>query len=78
MKIKIRKIEERPDAEIPDNIETGFERIYNVVSFMKPKVGKCFQLSSVEKYFTTSTVTEILDENTFKTRNSIYRWGVEE
>jgi hypothetical protein len=40
--------------------------------FEKPEVGKCFHLG----FFRTSAVQEIIDEQTIKTHNSIYRWEI--
>ena len=77
MKIKIRKLRELPDAMHPHNIEVGFE---NIIEFseniiIKPEIGERFPICS---YWSTSVVTEIINENTFKTLNSIYHWEVEE
>ena len=71
-KVKLTKIEELSNAEVPNNIPINAERI----GMMKdpPEVGRCFYIhSSISSYFRTSTVTEIIDETTFKTRNSIYK-----
>jgi hypothetical protein len=74
MKIKIVKLEERKDALHPNNMEVGFETIKEVPAkwFEKPEVGKCFHLG----FFRTSAVQEIIDEQTIKTHNSIYRWEI--
>lgn len=78
MDVKISKIEEREDALFPNNIETGYEKILGIDSedFVAPVVGECFLLLSSDNYFRTSIVKEIIDENTFKTMNSIYRWEI--
>ena len=46
-----------------------------------PQVGKMFYMTNVSQgkrqstnFFKTSPVIEILSSNTFKTRNSIYKW----
>jgi len=51
----------------PNRINEGFvtEGYFN----RKPKVGENFFVGS----FYTSVVTEIIDDNTFKTRNSTYK-----
>ena len=68
MIITIRKIKELEDAEHPNNIEEGFE--YTGLVFREPKVGECFRIGDMR----TSTVREILPENTFRTVNSVYQW----
>jgi ABC-type phosphate transport system substrate-binding protein len=84
-RIKLIKVKERKDAEVPNNIQEGEYRIGIAPS--KPIVGTSFWLTEVfekngEKYpdavgvlhwFRTSTVVDIIDENTFVTLNSIYR-----
>lgn len=69
IQIKLTKLDELPDAIHQNNIETG----YTVTGpfYGKPEVGKCFWVGG---WFRTSFVKEIIDENTFKTCNSIYRW----
>ena len=74
MKVKITKIEEREDALHPQNIPVGKEYIkeFPDALFEEPQVGTCFFLGS----FRTSAVQEVIDENTVKTHNSIYRWEI--
>lgn len=73
MKIRITKLEERDDATHPNNIEVGYVR----ESFMHyneldgPMVGRRFYIDHI---WSTSPVTEILSDNTFKTLNSVYKW----
>lgn len=69
MKIILEKISELPDAMHPNNIEVGHLQTGELIS--EPEVGKCFW---VGYFWRTSIVKEIIDENTFKTCNSIYRW----
>lgn len=69
IKIKLEKLEERLDAKHPDNIQVGFKKIGEMIDF--PRLGNCFW---VGKSFRTSVVEEIIDINTFKTVNSIYRY----
>jgi len=71
MKIKLEKLNELPDARHPNNIEVGHvvEGEFNT----KPKVGECFWVGT---FWRTSMVQEVIDTNTFRTYNSIYRWTV--
>ena len=75
MRIKLVKIKELEDALHPNNIVEGIEK---EGEFSKaPAVGECFYMQydkNENLWFRTSTVTEIIDERTFKTRNSIYRY----
>ena len=67
--VQITKLSELKNAPYPNNIEVGYStqgKFYNA-----PKVGERFWVGS----FRTSTVQEIIDENTFKTKNSIYKWS---
>ena len=77
MKIKLSKLSELPNALHPNNIAVDYENIFNLKSdllFVEPKVGEAFLLFDSDRYFRTSVVEEIIDENTFRTMNSIYRW----
>ena len=69
MEIKLEKINELPNAKHPNNIEVGYVKIGKLIS--TPKVGEQFYLGYT---YRTSVVVEIINENTFKTLNSIYRW----
>lgn len=69
MKIRLTKLNELPDAIWKNNIEEGFVKEGEFVA--EPKVGECFWVGD---YWSTSLVKEIIDNNTFKTCNSIYRW----
>lgn len=73
MKIRITKLEERSDATHPNNIEVGYvrESCCHLDSFEKPIVNNRFY---IDYFWSTSIVTEILSDNTFKTLNSIYKW----
>lgn len=87
IKIRLTKLTERTDAEVPNNIQEGEYRIgYIRNEFLVPKVGKSYVLESVIEvngksvhpghYFYTSQVVDILDwfkDKTFKTLNSIYK-----
>jgi len=72
MKIKLIKISELPNALHPNNIVVGHEVVRSVDSelFKPPELGERFWLG----WFSTSEVREIVDENTFKTWSSIYKW----
>lgn len=72
MKIRITKLKEADNPLHPNNIEQGFVREGEIDSL--PKVGQCFLVISGTRYFLTSTVQEIIDQNTFRTHNSIYHW----
>ena len=69
MKIKLEKLSELPDAIHKNNIEVG--KVVEGELLSEPKVGELFWVGS---WYRTSTVKEIIDEHTFKTCNSIYRW----
>ncbi len=68
--VRLTKLTELSDASFPNNIPVGFVEEGGFIR--EPVVGESFWLS----YFATSVVTEILSENTFKTRNSVYKWEV--
>ena len=75
MRIKLVKIKELDDALHPNNIVEGTQKEGEFSN--APVVGECFWMQYNENedlWFRTSTVTEIIDEQTFKTRNSIYRY----
>ena len=74
MKVKITKLEELNNAVHPNNIPVGFEKIVEVNKWdwKKPKVGEHFILGG----FYSSIVQEILENNTFKTFNSIYQYEI--
>lgn len=69
MRIRLEKISELPYALCSNNIEVGFAIEGSCVE--DPIVGEAF---FVGYGWRTSTVTEIIDTNTFKTKNSVYRW----
>jgi hypothetical protein len=84
IKVKLTKVEERSDAEVPNNIGIGEYRIgYIRESLVKPIIGMRYGLESVIEingervhpghYFVTSFITEIIDDNNFKTLNSVYK-----
>jgi hypothetical protein len=75
MRIKLSKIKELENALYPNNIKVG--KVYEGEFSHTPKVGECFFMQynlSEDKWFRSSIVTEIIDENTFRTENSIYKF----
>lgn len=74
MRIKLIKIKELENALHPNNIVEG--ATYEGEFSENPKVGECFWMQynkNEDRWFRTSTVTEIIDQSTFKTKNSIYK-----
>ena len=69
MKIRITKLKELPDALHSFNIEEGFVTEGEFIE--NPEIGECFWVGDDWR---TSWVHEIIDEHTFRTCNSIYRW----
>jgi ubiquitin C-terminal hydrolase len=90
IKVKLTKVSERDDAEVPNNIPVNDYRIgYVRESLLKPIIGMRYGLESViEKngkslhpghYFITSEVVDTWTENQatiIKTLNSIYKLEV--
>lgn len=73
-KVKVIKLEEREDAEVPNNKEVGYFK----VGFFReyPEPGKEFLLYHNDMSWPmwhTSMVTEILSFDTFRTKNSVYQ-----
>ena len=66
--IKLYKVSEVDQPVVPNNMPVGYERIGLMTEL--PKVGESFCLPPM---FYTSTVLEIVDAETFKTKNSIYK-----
>jgi hypothetical protein len=76
MLVTIEKIENRPDAIYPNNnIKIG-EKFTGSMSHA-PKEGRSFSVTYEKqgqfKAIVTSPVTKVIDKNTFKTLNSVYR-----
>lgn len=67
--VRLEKLSELKNALYPNNIEVGFVEQGEFIAV--PKIGECFEVGS---NFNTSVVREIIDENSFKTDNSIYHW----
>lgn len=80
-KVKLIKIRELENAEVPNNIQEKEYRIGRMVA--PPKIGEPFILHFVSNkngvpysgnsIFITSTVMEVINKSTFMTRNSIYK-----
>lgn len=74
MKIELIKLSELENAVHPHNIAEGYVTVRSVNDdyFKEPIIGERFDIGS----FSTSPVQEIINENTFKTLNSIYHWKI--
>jgi len=70
MQILLEKLNELPDAIYPNNIDVGFKKVGDLIN--PPKVGEAFYIGY---YWCTSVVVGIIDDNTFRTLNSIYKWS---
>lgn len=68
-KVKLTKLKESDNPRHANNIEVGFEKTGKFIA--PPQVGKPFW---IDTYWATSNVTEIIDEKTFRTLNSIYTY----
>ena len=87
MKVKLTKITANVDSKYltPEidgsmsdnhpNIKIGYEKIgYRPVGYgLLPEVGQSYALLNGTRIFATSSVETIIDSNTFKTKNSVYR-----
>lgn len=68
MKIRLIKLDEVCNPRHANNIPVG----HVVEGFLQqePMIGQSFWVGN---FWRTSTVTEVIDENTFCTKNSIYK-----
>lgn len=66
--IRLIKLSESESPLHPNNIPIGY--VKEGEKLASPKVGECFWVGSGWR---TSTVQEILSEDTFRTHNSIYK-----
>ena len=75
-KIKLILVsDDKFDGNHPNGIVVGTERIGWTT--ILPVVNRRFYIHrSVNEAFETSTVTEVLDNQTFKTKNSTYKWEI--
>lgn len=69
MKIRLTKIAEVENPMHPLNIEVGY--VKDGYFIKPPVIGERFW---VGYSWSTSVVTEIINDNTFRTLNSIYQW----
>jgi hypothetical protein len=67
--IKLTKVKEMEDAYAPHNIEVGRE--VTGAFIIPPTVGEAFWVGN---HWRTSTVKEVLPEQTFRTLNSVYKY----
>ncbi len=67
--VKITKLKESDNPLHPNNISEGF--FISGLLLKEPTIGEAFY---VGYGWRTSAVKEIIDENTFRTYNSIYHW----
>ena len=67
MKYNLYKLAELPDAAVPFNASEGFVRSGEL--YLPPRIGFSVIVGNIR----TSMVTEVIDNYTFKTLNSIYR-----
>lgn len=73
MKVKLTKLKEADNPKHPNNIQEGHEVIGDFTK--DPVVGEQFVIDLDEDYiWHTSIVQEIIDDKTFRTNNSIYKW----
>lgn len=70
--IKLTKHSELEDAVHPGNIDEGCVVIGEFMH--EPEVGYGFWVRRENDHWRTSVVTEIINDNMFKTLNSIYVW----
>ena len=71
-KVKLTKVWELEDAEVPNNVAEG--DVVEGVLMYEPEIGKpIYILRPTGKARRTSIVTEILPANGYKTLNSVYK-----
>lgn len=71
MKIRLTKLKESDNPLHPNNIEPGYVKEGEFHN--EPTVGEPFWVGN---WWRTSIVKEVLDANTFRTCNSIYRFEI--
>ena len=72
VKVDIQKVSSLEDAIIPNNIGNEYSGIHYIHEDVVPIIGKRFNTTHIS----TSPVKEIVDNNHFKTLNSLYRWEI--
>lgn len=70
MEVKLTKIEELEEAQHSNKNIIDFPYIGE--EFKSPKIGECYSVLGM-RGIRTSTITELLEDNKFKTINSIYQ-----
>lgn len=70
-KVRLTKVENSMGKPHPNNIEGGYTIEGNETK--KLVVGESYGVKNDTNFFISSTVTEILDNGVFKTRNSTYK-----
>lgn len=82
MKIRLTKVREVDNPEVPNNIEPGYTIIGRPVKYnsengdiqRNPVVGEPYVVvQTISRIFRTSPVTRVIDDNTFETLNSVYK-----
>lgn len=69
--VRVKKLsDDKYNGFHPNGIDEGYTEQGIVQEDLE--VGKRFHISRLGRYLLTSEVTEIIDENTFKTKNSTY------
>ncbi len=76
IKVRITKLNHLMDIEHPNGIDSGYTVEKEVDKLPLIVVGKPVYLIDDTSRFHTSTVKEIIDNETFKTRNSIYKMEI--
>ena len=76
--VKLVKLKEADNPLHPNNIEEGREEVITIFEhhFNPPKIGERFTLVGLGRWFSTSLVQKIINDNTFETYNSIYKWEI--
>lgn len=72
--VRLEKLKELEDALHPNNISVGFVTIRTIQKdyFHPPRLNMRFRLGT----FFTSEVQEIIDDHTFRTYNSVYKFEI--
>ena len=82
MKIRLTKIRESDNPEVPNNIDSGYTVIGRPIKYNSesgdiqrdPIVGEPYVvIQNMSRLFRTSPVIRVIDENTFETLNSVYK-----
>ena len=71
IKVKLTKVENSMGKPHPNNLESGYTIEGNELK--KLAVGESYSVKNDTNFFISSTVTEVLGDGVFKTRNSTYK-----